>query len=1005
MPKLADSDLKLLIDASVSVAAALATGSIAPLAAPVKGATERVITKIGLATKTNALRRNVEKQFTMEASQEAISLGIALAARTAPSLTRKLFIELNGDRDIIATHLLASVAKETASVELEIAHIALRSLLKNSIDALQQEPAMATTLAVLEIERAKEAEADRRAFLPTPTDATHDWTTGFIAERDRRRLADPRTGQEMVGIEMQPLAEQLRKSWRGDISEATRRIATPKWDGELADAVSGIRSLDLQGSYPSLLLRLRSTQVQSWLTTIRKSSAAEFEGALECRAARTWANWLIDQASRPTMRLVFPILGQWGSGKARLLLELSQAWQHLSAPVVFVRRSGSASLEEAILGSCRESLGRLVDNRAQLAAYAKQFNSPLLVIIDRLDEMERTWPGSYREFADLVETWSDHDCLRWAVAIDHNTLVRMPAQMLRVFWPMYGAFSPDFRRLPPESLTQSAGGFLDLDSHNFSRHTGLQILSRHGAESDKRSLGYAPGTLSEEAALALSAPLAAWVRIESNDRLPLGDVHGQVFLTDFWEIAIESMEDSGPPSGAIRAYIAAVASYLAKGITPQLEYVEEDARPNQSGYVPNASQAVIESREALIQIGLIEVSGADIHIPEEYMPLWGYQAALAILDSSGMPDQNVDELDLRAATSDRLAECALSSLVGLLLNHGEASTQLLTDWLGRDPLTWGPAWEAALNFDEGLLSRFVGRQDATLTAVTSERHAYLIIRTARLRNLEAAEDAGRMIRLVGRAMPAAKALGLADFSFGALANQLTAVDWSAPGLRQSVLATLNQFDEPRYDYELARIVVTLADEGIGLEAFLPVLAEFLNRSAELQFPSDHPGLFEGDRAARDLLPFWRALTRLTLEDLFKSLGPAFILTLAAEGWLRSEVDVAKDSVWFAALQEANVAFGHRFHSEHRPQFVQLVENLAAARVVGLEPNRQREIALFGIRHTESTHGGDVTVDESLRTAYDSLVAARSFAKNHSRWLRSIHIGKRREPGPRRSRAR
>lgn len=158
-----------------------------------------------------------------------------------------------------------------------------------------------------------------------------------------------------------------------------------------------------------------------------------------------------------------------------------------------------------------------------------------------------------------------------------------------------------------------------------------------------------------------------------------------------------------------------------------------------------------------------------------------------------------------------------------------------------------------------------------------------------------------------------------------------------------------------------------------------------------EFPEDHGGMFPGDRDVRDQLPFWRALVRLTFARMFAEHGPKAISDLARMGWLNAHQGAMPAHVQAIIKQEANVAFGHCYRGRYSKEFVEVVNLLADARDHGIDAALQREIALFGIRHSVSTGGQDVLVDAVFSRPYGVLIRNHGFAKEHRKWLQSVEV--------------
>jgi hypothetical protein len=1000
MVRLSDEDIDVLADTTVSLALAIITKDPLELSSPIHEVTARVTRYLRAQSKRKAIERNVQKNFGKEATAAEVTAGVGLASRLAKArVDRKLVLETAADREKVLVRVRSMIPTDTDPVVADVAAAAMRGIIKNVVDSITQDPAMAVALAWKSIEDEKSAEADRHRYLPKKADDRHDWETGFDAEFDRRMLRDPRTAEPLVASEVSSLRQLLCSSWREQVQTAALGIPFPESSEYLEEAVREIRNLDTQGTYLSILNRLRDRDFLEFAGRVGRSSRKLFGGDnSEWLDAIRNARWLTWQASHPEMGLVLPIIGQWGSGKSRLTLEMARSWHLSTAPVLFVSRGLGVSMEQAVLASCVDGLGREPSNRMELAQYSSQFNNPLLIVLERLDRMEVDHPGSIREITDMIHRWSDQDEFRWLVTMDHNSLVHLPSDDLRDFWPSFGFSSSGSS--DRSNRQYFVGGWHDLDSLNREEATGLKILETYGPVHLRADLSEARrmGTIPQHVAVAASPPLPAWLRVEAQDSRSLEDFGGAEFLRMYWESAVRHMDRLGANPAWVDAYSDSLSRWLRSAAGIPLDDLERDIQ-SPPGYWANSATEIVSAREALIQTGLIRVDRDLVTCPEEFAFLWGYRLAnlWSTQDFLGRepwadePDPGIAALNLRAIGGDLVAKAAVCSLFEGMASLGILGINAGGIWLCGVQLDSEIAWEAALTLEENQLAGLLEFQ-STSGQVNSPRSQYLILRTARLRSFLKSDNSLMMLQAVARAIPWVKEVGAIDYCYQAILHQAEFIDWSSPEQTIGALEVCNSPYEARYDYNLAEGVLSLAERRIHVYEWLTQFWTFLdgNRSPE-NFRVDHGGLFSGDRSQRDHLTFWRALARLSFARLFDDVGPSAILKLLEEGWFDGRRLRAPARVRLAIEEEADVAFGHSRAGVHREEFLSILEALAFAEIPGIDAGLQRKTALFGIRHSGPTYGVDVTVDSSMDTAYRAVKADPDIRRLYWKWVRGITV--------------
>jgi hypothetical protein len=96
-------------------------------------------------------------------------------------------------------------------------------------------------------------------------------------------------------------------------------------------------------------------------------------------------------------------------------------------------------------------------------------------------------------------------------------------------------------------------------------------------------------------------------------------------------------------------------------------------------------------------------------------------------------------------------------------------------------------------------------------------------------------------------------------------------------------------------------------------------------------------------------------------------------------------------------QTAHVKFGHTWRRGD-PLFLLLIHQLVDGAFPGVSRARQARAALYGIIHSVSTHGGDVTVSADFADAIAQLQRSPHIDKSGKRSLQRIHIAAHEDEG-------
>lgn len=903
------------------------------------------------------------------------ALNWASEAVVRARLTLADLAETQFDVDALTEQVARHLPSDLNGRERELARTAIRLTYGSVISDAKREGsalfelALSTARSIKDLSHQIEAaEAGAKRFAsPVST------TRGRV---DARRLADPTHRDSYFGGRASDVADSLSWDWRSQVQARIETLADVAL-GETATishAANELEAIRLDDTCPSVWRRLQSRTSRSALKVLSDTPAEPRFS----RQRREAARWLTAQIDRPEFGLAYPVTGQWGSGKSRLLDEVAEMCMSRDWLVVFVDARSPNSLMDNVLGAVSRSLGVTLESPAALRRESA-CQRGVCVLIDDWDVALRRNVLRNSELINLMGDLSDLP-VRWVLAMDESALPMALSRGGSRSWASYGWR----RRLRRELAVPLVSGWLQLADDNESRKVGLDLLA-HYLGSTPEIMAVRRGVVgSRFVRRELSQPLLALLRVDAGADTALDEVHLVSVFGQYWERLLDAVASDETLTPEL---IDAICGGIASGILTGAEVSADD-----STHVEPLNRLLPADREStrdevlrlLLSRNLLAVSGEAIGPDEAASLVWGFLLSrevvpwdrflrdfspleflnrmhrLADLESSGVP-----------AAGAALRFTMLAAMSGAV--QAERVSEIDLPWLLDPMLPTEVLWEAAPALP---LARQIELMAASEEVPATAREGFWAIRIVRLLPNEInSEHALIALRFLTRVSSHADQDGLSDYLLTSLRRCIRVVDWSPTGDAGEALHLLESVGIPELSAPLADAVVAqleFADPSARAD-WLAVVMSFL--STVTPRARARPG---------EPAPFWEALTQASLDDMARHAGPQLLAELFDHGWYSTDDSREQDVSW-VMRRIGHVAFGHTWKVDP-DGFMEILRGLLNHEFEAIAPDRQAAAALFGIRHSTSTHGGHVLVDDSFGPALEMLAKDRHLSQRDRRAL-------------------
>lgn len=268
----------------------------------------------------------------------------------------------------------------------------------------------------------------------------------------RQRLVESRALRAFDAYRSRPdwrelcrvLAEGLGDFCRGhrDLSSVAAKIDRLDWRASFESVLQGLRDLDLNWALAELVQ-----------LGVQLRAGHHAEAARHCDNAASAARQLRRQTEQPRFEYCLTVVGQWGSGRSRLLLEIARRIASSGDLAVFLEAGGPSPRTELL-----ERAGRLFDSPfatlGQLGRFlAETVKATLVVLIDDADQWAYFHSRFLGDLQELLTEASEFDSLRWVITADEAYFDALnSAERSRVLGAIWVRVDRPWRRTGPQRL-------------------------------------------------------------------------------------------------------------------------------------------------------------------------------------------------------------------------------------------------------------------------------------------------------------------------------------------------------------------------------------------------------------------------------------------------------------------------------------------------------------------------------------------------------------------------
>lgn len=252
--------------------------------------------------------------------------------------------------------------------------------------------------------------------------------------------------------------------------------------------------------------------------------------------------WLVKQSKSPTFATCLNLAGQFGSGRSRLLAEMTQRATADGSIALLLAPRQSTSMGNAIHSYIAEGTGISVSGFQELLRFVEgqPDHRKLHIFVDDVHLWARADEGAADELQTLIDSSSEYGRIRWVFTADPAGLDAVSTDD-SFFWVRHGHVPSTAPTALRPALDRTTG-WLDVDASNRIQRLGFELLRLRSATdgADIDAVMNDPEAFDHEFA-HLANPLPAWVRLESHnvagadtERQPLTDVNSSAFVDAYW---------------------------------------------------------------------------------------------------------------------------------------------------------------------------------------------------------------------------------------------------------------------------------------------------------------------------------------------------------------------------------------------------------------------------------------------------------------------------------------
>ncbi len=851
------------------------------------------------------------------------------------------------------------------------------------------DPADAVGLLAYGLRQVKLALAeDELALGAVPSQDKVSWADAYtavqVSQRDKTPLVDPKLSFEAYN--------ETQFDWRTSVMESFTRVrsaldATGE-DTEYFDAINW------DGSFPSIRASLH--QLQSDYRPAVERQAGELDPA-----AYDSIKHIKNECRNANFGVCVPILGEWGSGRSRLLVELARIQHQRDQWALLIDTAHQHdSIVDQLLDGASRLFGFAINELRHLATELVNADKNVLIGIDNAERLDR---ADLVRLSETISALTMCPRLRWVVTADALRYDALSRDGLADFWTTYG-----LRRETGISKDWYMSGWLNLDAYNDDTATGWQILVREvglDRAEDLQAIRTDPSAFGNALKL-LNNPLPAWVQSESLSGTTedfIADVYRRSFISRYWAKLCAAVAAETGDERQIEDLVTLWARHIFAPqdceipLEPLLEVSCEALQ--EQGITLAGVRHIAES---LCDYGIVdivdegdrEIAPATKMLSPAMDVLWGYRIARIILadgSDSGPEDAKVSTAlkawGMHARLGDALAESVSQFGLSLLpwgTEHDvNTSLEVWRKWLNTAELPDLPlqlaSTSAHIKGEEVIIERL--RADGRSRTRTI-REVFVLLRFALLAR-STTWTADQRLSAIRHYYAQIGDAGLGHYAAHVVRNMLERADIARPDRMVECLDGLRGTENAGFAAAAAAAVLEYIDRVHRQD-----VAAWLQRLSGWLFTTDKATRFPkrperadlrraevdialGMDPAVDIYCFWEHLVQQACRRSVRRWG------FDAVGHFRDASLLNPGEPPFKHVKdriddELNVAIGAHFRdhqgvASERGEFLALLSALIAGTALATSIDDQRVRAFFMIRHTKvtSTKLG-VRVDQVLR---------------------------------------
>lgn len=798
---------------------------------------------------------------------------------------------------------------------------------------------------------------------------------------------------------------EILTEWRKWLTAPTWRAQVDRHLTVLGINETALPRSALTNTYPTIHRRLRE-ELKKW----RDQQSGTQPESQEPAYAES-QEWLMSQCDNPSYETCFCVAGRWGSGKSRMLVELSDGLSKSEQGYALFPKFENETVQRDIFESLRATFAVDISTMDQFVKFAElSLCSNIFIVIDDVHAACRRRPNFLSELQQTIEDSTRSTKIRWVMTANDADLEALANPGRANFWVPHGATSVEI---------QNAAGWLSLDRANTAAGTGFKILAERAGSlgaAERRIIERQKETFASEYDL-LAQPGAAVLRAEQLVRGTAkpglyADVNEASFVDLAWRNRLRHLSTAGVPAATLERVAAALARTCVTDPAwplPEAALLSRLASALDTTHDAGRAVTVLE-RGGLLRRKKSAEFGGDAFLVFSDDSFWGLRLAEAFMHGAyGNDDPTAALLDSisdwlpRRHNSDGLRWSALQSTVAIT-----SSEETFTNTFDRFVKKWVQG-----DFPLGPML-----QGALAGATNGHHRAFRALRSKR-QGVFTKRDRFALLRFIGAAS--------GDTSAGRRFGQLQRhyADIGADGLgtyAQFVIETV--FEDvsllPRDGGLIAALHALVGCEEAGVSREAAKAAS----TAGVRVHNGLPGLIidigsflaqplDSDRFADSVMrvtrrrslivadwegngqefDFWEDVIDDAADRAVREYGSATIANLNRLGWYTAQRRGNTEVVERALVRSVTRALGRwyqrvRQNPSERDAYVNLVRQMTSGRVPPLSIRQCRREAVYLIRHSEVTYGQrHITVDQDFHPLLHIL--SRDETARKSKHLRDM----------------